>query len=124
MVLQTIRERLTQYLGAFSNRKYAGVSFGPDGQLLMVSPGGNTPLGQLPQMEQNAALMALRLCLAERYLANHRLFMLIDERGDGLDDQRRELCAKLLKGLSRFGQVLWLGDRGASVADHVVKLSS
>jgi len=125
MVLQTIRERLTQYLGAFSNRQFSGVSFAPDGKLLMLSPAAaSTAFGQLAQPEQQAALMALRLCLAERYLATHRLFMLIDERSDGLDDQRRDLCAKLLKGLSRFGQVLWLGERGASVADHVVKLSA
>ncbi len=125
MVLQTIRERLTQYLGAFSNRKFAGVSFGPDGQLLMLSPAAtSTAFGELEELEQHAVLMALRLCLAERYLGNHRLFMLVDERSDGLDDQRRDLCAKLLKGLSRFGQVLWLGQRGATVADHVVKLSA
>jgi hypothetical protein len=125
MVLQTIRERLTQYLGAFSNRRFSSVSFAPDGQLLMLTPtAASTAFGQLAEFEQHAALMALRLCLAERYLASHRLFMLIDERSDGLDQQRRELCAKLLKGLSRFGQVLWLGQQGASVADHVVKLSA
>jgi hypothetical protein len=124
MVLQTIRERLTQYLGAFSNRQFSGVSFGVDGQLMLAGAGGSPALGQLPQIEQRSVLMGLRLCLAERYLGTHRLFMVIDERSDGLDDQRRDLCAKLLKGLSRFGQVLWLGQRGASVADHVVKLSA
>lgn len=124
MTLQTIRDRLTQYLGALSNRQFSGANFAPDGRLLLLPPGGEAvPFAQLPPLEQRAALAALRLCLVERYLQNHRLFVICDERSDGLDAQRRDLCVKLLKGLTRFGQVLWIGQAGAAAADHRVSLA-
>lgn len=123
MVLQTVRERLAQYMGAFSNRQFTGANFGPDGGLLLLSTAGaSVAFAGLPPAEQHATLTALRLCLAERHLTGHRLFLLSDERADGLDDARRDLCAKLMKGLTRYGQVFWIGERGVSVADNQVSL--
>jgi uncharacterized protein YhaN len=77
---------------------------------------------QLPPKDRNLLLLALRLVLMERYMANHRLFVVYDQELAGLDEVRQLLVLKFLKAMSRAGQVLWVGSAASELADHRLQI--
>jgi hypothetical protein len=123
MLLQTIKDRAAQYISVLSDRRYSTPAYGPDGGVTLARVGAEPiPMSQVPPEDQDPCLWSLRLALAERYLSNHKLFMVVDERIAGEDGARRQLLVRLLQGISRAAQVLWLGNAVGSAANHTVQL--
>ena len=123
MLLQTVKDRAAQYISVLSDRRYSTPAFAPDGGVTLVRPGADPlPLSQVPPADQEPVLWSIRLVLSERFLSNHKLFLLLDERIVGEDDARRQLLVRLLQGLSRAAQVLWIGGAVGSAANHTVQL--
>ncbi len=123
MLLQTVRDRAAQYVGALSERRYGAPAFLPDGSVALSRPGSEAlPFAQVAEADRRPCLWGLRLVLAERYLFSHRMFLVIDERIAGLDPARGQLLARMAQGLARAAQVIWLGESAASLASHAVVL--
>ncbi len=123
MLLQTIKDRAAQYVAVLTDRRYSLPAYGPDGGVLLARPNADPlPVSQVPAPDQEPCVWAMRLALAERYLSNHKLFLLLDERIAAEDAARRQLLVRLLQGLSRAAQVLWLGNGVGAAANHTVQL--
>jgi len=124
MLLQNIQDRAQQYISGLTDKRFLGLAFAPTGGInLLRSGGAPMPFAQIPDLDRQAFLVGLRLALAERYLEHHRLFLLFDERLDGLDAARLVLLTQMLKPLSKHGQVLWSGSGGATAAEHRVEIA-
>ncbi|MHB8420215.1 MAG: ATP-binding protein [Myxococcales bacterium] len=121
MLLSTVRDRAAQYVGALTERRFGGPAFGPDGGVTFARTGAEPlPFSLLPAADRDPCLWALRLVLAERWLSNHRLFLWFDERLAAEDEPRRQLLARILQGLARNVQVVWLGGTAQPLANHAV----
>lgn len=123
MLLQTIKDRAAQYISVLSERRYSTPAYGPDGGVTLVRAGADPiPMSQVPPADQEPCVWAVRLVLAERFLSNHKLFLLLDERIVGEDAARKQLLVRMLQGLSRAAQVIWLGGAVGTLANHSVQL--
>jgi hypothetical protein len=123
MLLQTVRDRAAQYVGAMTERRCGAPAFAPDGGVTLTQAGAEPlPFSQLPPADRDPSYWALRLVLGERWLSNHRIFLWFDERVAGEDEPRKQLLARMLQGLARAGQVVWVGATAKSVASHVVAI--
>jgi hypothetical protein len=123
MLLTTVKERVAQLVIGLTEKRFVGLGFAPGGQVTLQRPSEPAQMfSQLPPKDRNLLLLAVRLVLMERYMANHRLFVVFDQELAGLDEVRQLLVLKFLKAMSRAGQVLWVGSAASELADHRLQI--
>lgn len=104
---QEIQPRLTQYLGALTDRRVAsGKQDGPAGMLLAAADGKSGPFHKLPFPLKDQVYVALRLTLVERVAAYKRLPIVVDDAFGTFEPPKRALIAKMLRGISTQTQVI------------------
>jgi hypothetical protein len=124
MLLTTVKDRAAQLVSGLTDKRYAGLGFAPDGQVTLQSAADSAvlPFSRLPPADKSLVLLAVRLAFMERYVANHHLFVILDEKTAGLDEPRQQLVLKFLKVMARSVQVLWVGSGGVPLADHRMQI--
>ncbi len=123
MLLTTVKDRMTQLVIGLTEKRFTGLGFAPDGQVTLQR--GSEPAQMFSQVvpkDRGLLLLGLRLALMERYLGNHRLVIILDQKSAALDEVRQLLVVKFLKVLSRSAQVLWMGSGATDVADHRLRI--
>jgi hypothetical protein len=124
MLLTTVKDRASQLVSGLTDKRYVSVGFAPDGQVTLQRPGeAAQPFSRLPASDKAMVLLGARLAFVERYLTNHHLFVILNEKTVELDEVRRLLVLKFLKALSRTGQVLWAGPAALQLADHRLQIA-
>ena len=105
-VVALMRERLTQYLAALTDKRYLGVDFSPTGAATVLAVSGAVPAGNLPGRDLDLLYLALRLTFAEKVAAKERIPLLIEGTPSGVEPAKAGLLARMLKHLGTHTQVL------------------
>lgn len=105
---EKLRERIAQYLMAFTDGQFERASFGARGEMEVYARGGQDPI---PFMELDPASVdlvdaALRFCLAEACLSRYQIPILVDDPFTGFPPARRALLTQMFTYLSQMTQVL------------------
>jgi hypothetical protein len=107
VLLESFRERLSQYFAALTDRRFTGVRIVGPGQCHVVAAtGASGPLGGLPAPDQDLIYVALRLGLAERVAGPAKRPILVDEPSVLVDGNHRGLFVKMLQTLGAATQVV------------------
>ena len=104
---EEIAPRLAQFLIALTDRRVVGGKTDGAGGLVLSAPDGKSgPFHKLPFPLKDLVYVALRLTLLERVCGYKRLPVVVDDAFGTLDPAKRELVAKMLKGISTQTQVI------------------
>lgn len=109
-VVALMRDRLTQYLAALTDKRYLGVDFSPTGAATVLSVSGSVPAGNLPGRDLDLLYLALRLTFAEKIAPKERIPLLIEGTPSGVEPAKAGLLARMLKHLGTHTQVLHVTD--------------
>lgn len=106
-LLESVRDRLAQYLGALTDRRFVGVLRLAHGEYHVVATGGaHGPMDGIAPSDRDLVCVAVRLALFERVLAAGRLPLVVDLPSQLVDPAHQALFLKMLKSLSQRAQVL------------------
>ena len=109
---QKINKRLCQYLVAFTDKVYRECSFGPRGELsVMSSEGDPVPYAELPPSVIDMVDSALRFTLIEACLTQVRVPILFDDPFARFAPKKRMLLGQMLGYLGNNTQVIVLTDQ-------------
>ncbi|MBX7116999.1 MAG: chromosome segregation protein SMC [Myxococcaceae bacterium] len=102
-----LKDRVGQYVGALTDRRYHAVDVEKDGRAFAVAPGRRVPFNELPAKELDLLYVAMRLTLVEKYSAKNKIVFLIEDVfGVVLDGPKLALLGRMLKHLGSLTQVL------------------
>lgn len=124
--VESIRERLAQYLGALTDQRFVSVNaIGPGVCHVVAATGGSGPLAGLPVPDQDAIMVAVRLTLAERLGVPAKMPVFVDEPTLIVDAAHRGVFVKMLRALGAQTQVVVKAFEAppAGVVDHVARVS-
>lgn len=124
--VESIRERLAQYLGALTDQRFVGVkAIGPGVCHVVAASGGSGPLAGLPVPDQDAIMVAVRLTLAEKLGVPAKMPVFVDEPTLVVDAAHRGVFVKMLRALGTQTQVVVKAFEAppAGVVDHVARVS-
>lgn len=119
-----IEPRLAAYLTALTDKRVAGGRMDAEGHLMLSTPDGRWgPYAGLPLPLRDLAYVALRLALLERVCGQKKVPVIVDDALAPLEPPKRQLAARMLKGIAAQAQVLHRSSEPppAGVADHVVQ---
>jgi hypothetical protein len=126
-LLDSMRERLGQYLAALTDRRFQGIRWsGPESCQIIAAQGAALELEALPLADQDVIYIGLRLALAEKVAAVSRRPLLVDEPSVLVDGAHRGLFIKMLKSLGATTQVVVRAFDAppASAVDHVARVGA
>jgi exonuclease SbcC len=103
-----VRERMINYLGELTDRKYTEIQTDQVLPSAVVSDRGPLRTGLLSKGMLGSLAMAVRLAFAQDLLKDMDGFMLFDDPFTELDPGRRQLAAKLLARLAKDKQVIFM----------------
>ena len=120
---QEIHPRLSQYLQALTDRRVVSAKREGSAMILVAPDGKSGPFQKLPLPLRDHVYVALRLTLVERVAGYKRLPVVVDDAFGAFDLQKRELLARMLKGISTRTQVIHrVAERpGDGIADAVLQ---
>jgi uncharacterized protein YhaN len=124
-LIMQIKDRFNAYVQAFTNNTYSEGDLSSEKTLSLRNTMGNyTDLEHLPPSSQDAAWLALKLCLIENLLKTKVMPVFMDDPLRLLDDFRLANISKSLKGLGKLGQVILISTQRAhgKIADNAVSL--
>jgi DNA repair exonuclease SbcCD ATPase subunit len=126
VLLETLRERLGQYLAALTGRRFVGIRVASGQYHVVASNGAAGPLSGLPEADRDVVYIALRLALAERVAAPARRPIFFDEPSVLVDAAHRGLFVKMLKSLGAMTQVVVRAFDAppAGVVDNIARLGT
>ncbi len=120
-----MRDRVVQYLGALTDRRYHGVDVDQDGFALVQAPGREIAAGELPGRDLDLLYLALRLTLIEKTAGQARFPVIFEDSVSAIiEPAKQPLFGRMLKHLGTLTQVLHVTGVGqtASAADAVLNL--
>lgn len=107
VLVDSFKERLAQYLGALTDRRFVGVRPVSPGVCHVLAQGGASgPISGLPPADRDLVFLGVRLALAERLGGPAKLPLVFDEPSLLVDGNHRGLFVKMLKALGGATQVL------------------
>jgi uncharacterized protein YhaN len=119
-----MRDRTAQYLTALTDRRYHGLDVDKDGRATVQAPGRAIPAGELPGRDLDLMWVAMRLTLIEKYSAQTKIPVIIEDAFAGLiDGPKLTLLGRMLKHLGTLTQVLHVSGNGQNVAAADVVLA-
>ena len=116
--------RLSTYLAALTDKRVASARPDAKGGLILVAADGRQgPYLGMPPPLRDLCYSALRLALVEKVVAVKPLPLVVDDSFAPLDPAKRQLVAKMLKGISAQTQVIHrsVEPPPPGTADHVVQ---
>lgn len=122
-VLEQLRDRLAQYLGALTDRRFVGLKpIAPGVCHAVAANGASGPLNGLPPADRDLIVVAVRLALAERGAALLALPLVLDEPTLLIDAAHRPLLVRMLKTLAAQTQIVVRAYEAPppGIVDHVV----
>lgn len=102
----TLRERVSQYIAALTDRRYTGVEIDAQGGAQLVAPGRTVRAGQLEDLDLDLLYIALKLTVVERYAPLGKPVLVLEEPFLGLEDAKLALLSRMLKHIGGMTQVL------------------
>lgn len=112
-----MHDRTVQYLTALTDRRYHGLDVDKDGRATVQAPGRAILAGELPGRDLDLMYVALRLTLIEKYSAQNKVPVIIEDAFAGLiDGPKLTLLGRMLKHLGTLTQVLHVSGNGQNVA--------
>jgi len=112
-----MRDRTVQYLTALTDRRYHGLDVDKDGNAVVQAPGRSIPAGELPGRDLDLMYVALRLTLIEKYSAQNKVPVIIEDAFEGLiEGPKLTLLGRMLKHLGTLTQVLHVSGRPRNIA--------
>jgi uncharacterized protein YhaN len=120
-----LKDRVGQYVGALTDRRYHAVEVEKDGKAFALAPGRRVPFNELPGKDLDLLYVAMRLTLVEKYSTKSKvIFIIEDVFGLLLEEAKLSLLGRMLKHLGTLTQVLHvtgMSHNGGS-ADAVLSL--
>ena len=102
-----LKDRVGQYVGALTDRRYHAVEVEKDGRAFAVAPGRRVPFNELPGKDLDLLYVAMRLTLVEKYSSKNKIIFLIEDVFSlVLDWPKLALLGRMLKHLGSLTQVL------------------
>jgi hypothetical protein len=120
-VARAVAAKASQHLSGLSFQRLSAIQPDDRGNLAVATGGRPAPVGTLSALDRDLVWLALKLALVERALAEAKTVALVDDAFAGLPDGARRFAARLLKQLSRPGQIVHATADPAfrEAADHV-----
>jgi hypothetical protein len=100
-----VKDRAAQYLAAFSDRRFAGVSFDPYGKAAVGQGTARLPVSDLPARDADIVYLSLRFTLVEKVSSKVKYPFLVEE-GLPIDDAKAGLLGRMLRHIGTMTQVL------------------
>jgi hypothetical protein len=120
-----LKDRSAQYLKALSDQRYHGIELDSDGKAAALAPGRTVPATELAGKDLDLLYLSIRLTLVEKYSANAKLPVIIEDSfGTVIDQTKQGLLGRMLKHLGSLTQVLHVTGHSQSVtlADDVIQI--
>lgn len=112
-----MHDRAVQYLTALTDRRYHELHVDTEGHALVQAPGRSIAAGELPGRDLDLMYVAMRLTVIEKYSAQNKIPVLIDDAFAGLiDGPKLTLLGRMLKHLGTLTQVLHVSGNEQNVA--------
>lgn len=118
-----LRDRAIQYFTALTDRRYHGIDVDKEGHATVQAPGRSVAAGELPGKDLDLLYLSVRLTVIEKYSAQARLPVLIEDGFSGvIDAPKQTLFGRMLKHIGTLTQVLHVTGAGqaAAAADAVI----
>jgi len=122
--MNLLRERLTQYFAALTDRRYAAIEVDGAGRATLQSGGGRVAAAELPPRDLDTLYLACRLTLIERCGGRNKIPVIIEDLLTIIDPAKVALLGRMLKQLGTISQVLHVTSNPEfpAMADTVVKV--
>ncbi len=119
-----LRERLVQYLGALTDRRYTGIELGSTGRATLQAGSRRVAAAELPPKDLDTLYLACRLTLIERCAGRTKMPVIIEDLLTIVDPAKVALLGKMFKQLAALSQVLHVTTNRdfPAMADSVVKV--
>lgn len=120
-----MKDRVAQYVGALSDRRYHAVEVEKDGRAFALAPGRRVAFNELPGKDLDLLYVAIRLTLVEKYSAKGKvIFVIEDVFGLLLEEAKLSLLGRMLKHLGTLTQVLHVtsASHNGAAADATLSL--
>ncbi|MBL9038391.1 MAG: chromosome segregation protein SMC [Archangium sp.] len=112
-----MHDRAVQYYSALTDRRYHGIELDKDGRATVDAPGRSISVNELPGRDLDLLYTSLRLTLIEKYSAQGKVPVLIEDAFAGLIDvPKQALFGRMLKHLGTLTQVLHVSGREQTLA--------
>ena len=118
---RTVAQKASQHLVALSFQRLGAIQPDDRGNLSVQTGGRPVAAGTLAAVDKDLVWLALKLAFVERALAEGKTVAIVDDAFAGLAEGARRLAARLLKAISRPGQLVHATSDPAfrEAADHV-----
>lgn len=104
-----MRDRCVQYFSALTDRRYHGIDVDKEGHATVQSSGRVVAAGELPGKDLDLLYLSVRLTLVEKYSAQKRLPILMEDGFSGvIDPPKQPLFGRMLKHIGTLTQVLFV----------------
>jgi hypothetical protein len=114
---EMLKERVGQYLGGLTDRRFGQVMFGPQGQLTLVetASGRGVPFVQLPPGDRDIAYLSLKLTICEAVVRRGRLPILLERALETVPPPKDPMNVRMLQYLGGLTQVVVMTRRQSLV---------